>query len=296
MRLVETRWQESNQSTARYCLWEVDPGAYVESSVLHMSGRDVESVVCLPSSVGCSAGCAMCAMPQSFSPRPLLQSEFDAILSASLGYFRAENGFQVSFMGQGEPLLRPKGVFEFCNDLVRAYEGVLIGISTVGIPQGLRTLQRQPWMGSVKLQLSVHAWPSEKRLALVPAERQYPLQESLRLAREFYRRSGQRVCLNVVLLEGVNDTLHDAKLIASLAQPRETFYVKVSKYNPHDRAGFRASSEHVTREYCEALRRQGAEFHVFESLGTSIGAGCGQTKISVRSDLSATSRVNAKNP
>lgn len=197
---------------------------------------------------------------------------------------RLPPSFQVSFMGQGEPLVNRGNVFRFCSQLLAAYPSASVGISTVGIADGIRDLSEQRWATSVKLQLWLHAWPALKREPIVPAKRLYPIKDSLDESLAFWRATGARVCLNCVLLEGGNDSEQDAAAIAELAR-NGPFYAKVSSFNPFPGTALTPSSEAATRKFCDILRRNHVDVKRFHSIGTSVYAGCGQTALAARTAI-----------
>ena len=279
MKLLTCKKQIDGYSSATYLLWETSDHNLVESSILYIHGRSVPWVFCLPSSVGCRFGCRICAMPKENSPALLEKSQLQEIFEYSITTQRTEaEAFQVSFMGQGEPFLNTKNIFEFCSGLYKNFPCVTIGISTVGIADGIRALASEVWAKCVKLQLSLHCWPPEKREQIIPAERQYPVEKALFESIHFAKKWGRKCCLNCALLYGVNDSLEDAQHIAEIAA-NGPFYVKVSQFNPHSNCIFKPVSEEQVIRYCEIIAQNNIEVHQFRSIGTSIGAGCGQTKL-----------------
>ena len=278
MRLLSIKSETTRSSLAAYLLWRTIVGGLVESSTLYLPGRRIPWVVCMPSSVGCSMGCRICAMRQCASPRQLELHEFRYMLTCAREHFGIPAQYQVSFMGQGEPLLNTENVFQFCADLCKPNPLVVLGISTVGISAAIRALASQQWASRVKLQLSLHCWPSGKRERIIPAERKHPIARAISEGAYFADRSGNPCCLNVALLQGVNDSREDADNIAKCAQ-LGSFYVKVSDFNPHSSASFLPSSEVRAERFCRALRERGVCVHRFKSIGTSLGAGCGQTRL-----------------
>ncbi|MFH0814895.1 MAG: hypothetical protein V1902_02330 [Candidatus Falkowbacteria bacterium] len=169
-----------------------------------------------------------------------------------------------------------QGVFGFCDWLSSAFPQAVIGLSSVGVPVGLRWLREQPWVERLRLQLSMHAMPGTRRERIIPCERTYPIMESVREASALSASTGHPVCLNCVLMNGINDTEEDANGIADVAVSGQ-FYVKVSSLNRTVRSsGGLAPSCQVDR-YCNVLERRGVPYKIFESLGVGIGAGCGQS-------------------
>lgn len=278
MKLVTSTSEKQGFSEAHYLLWETHTGEFVESSVLQIYGRSIQWVICLPSSVGCSLGCKICSMPVRTSPSDLSEDNLWDIFERSMDLVGEKSPFQVSFMGQGEPFLNIKNVFGFCEQLCQEHPRVIIGISTVGIASGIHELATKKWGERVKLQISLHAWPASKRKRIIPAEQFYPVEEALTESIFFAKRCGKQCCLNCVLLDRINDSRDDAQRLAQVAS-RGPFYVKISEFNPNKQCGYRPAPETRVREYCKVLKANNIEVHRFKSIGTSIGAGCGQTKL-----------------
>lgn len=291
MRLITSEKHTEGYSSATYLLWQTDSHDLVESSILYIHGRSVPLIFCLPSSVGCSIGCLMCAVPEDSSPRSLDGEELLRVFEYSRGQVEDKVKFQVSFMGQGEPLLNIQNIFKFCGYLYSEYPEATIGISTVGIAAGISALSDESWAHCVKLQISLHAWPPDRRKRIIPVENIYPAKHALSEAKRFGKRFKRQCALNCVLLDGINDSPDDAQQIAEVAADGP-FYVKVSNFNPHNNCTFRASNSRQMDKYCEVLRAHDIEVHRFRSIGTTIGAGCGQTRLT---HLEACSLNNVRN-
>lgn len=276
--LLQTESSAYGSNHATYMLWEVDENYLIESSVLYLADRDIPWVVCMPSSVGCPMGCRMCGMPTGI-PRFLTVDDLWLIMDASIKLLDSLDRFQVSFMGQGEPLLPGSNVTSFCSSLSTSFPGIAIGISTVGIAEGIYTLAKQPWGPIVRLQVSLHALPASKRMRIVPAESSYPVEEAIEASRQFSDSFGIDCCLNCVLLDGFNDKKEDAIAVGRVSG-QGNFYVKVASLNEFDGTGFRSSPDSRVREYCETVRSMGVEAKAFHSIGSALGVGCGQTRLS----------------
>ena len=266
------------RSQATYLLWKTADGARVESSVLFISRRSTPWVICLPSTVACPFGCRMCAMPASKNARLLLAHKLVHIIQTSLEYSDITRGFQVSFMGQREPFINIENVFDACKWISDRFPDVEIGVSTVGLAHGIRELGRQKWAERVNLQISLHSWPGTKRREIIPAESDYPVEESILEAARLGRRLGKESCLNITLLKGINDSPIDALSIEDCAMSGP-FYVKLSKYNPHSQRPFEAVSSTSEDEFYRILLSKWVKAKRFLSLGTSIEVGYGQTRI-----------------
>lgn len=266
--------QDRGSYAARFT-WGRLGGRCVDSSLFFIKGREPSWVLCLPSTEGCRMGCAFCQVPRDGGARPISDGDLWHICEVMMESVPRRSRFQVSFMGQGEPFTNTVDVLSFCSELARRYPLAPIGISTVGIAEGIRELSDARWAVRVKLQVSVHQLPARKRETLVPAERVYPIEAAIGAAAQFARATQSRVCLNFVPLERTNTSAETAKLLAEMATP-DRFYVKLSELNPCAGSRFTPASPARVAAFRSVLEQHGAEVHGFRSIGTQLGIGCGQ--------------------
>jgi len=71
---------------------------------------------------------------------------------------------------------------------------------------------------NVNIALSLNATTDQVRDQLMPINRKYPIQVLLNTARRIYtnERSGQKLFVEYVMLDGVNDSIEDAKRLHML--------------------------------------------------------------------------------
>ena len=127
--------------------------------------------------------------------------------------------YNIVFMGMGEPLNNTDRVFEsvrLLNDPERLGIGARhITVSTSGVVPGIdRMIDELP---QVNLAISLHAADDPLRDELVPLNRKWPLEMLLAAGRRFAARTGRRVSLEYVMIDGVNDSLEQAERLAALA-------------------------------------------------------------------------------
>ena len=213
----------------------------VESVLIPMIGRTRERAhtLCVSSQVGCAMGCTFCQTAQmglvrSLTTREIVAQWFAAthVLTKPDPESRVSN---IVFMGMGEPMDNLDsviGAIEILTDR-RGPELSMskITVSTVGRIDGIRRLAqrvRQTGWHRLGLAISLNAPSDEIRSSIMPVNRAMPmraLREEL-LAWPFF--GGAHLCLEYVLIPGVNDSpLHAAQLAAfvngeeSLAKARD---------------------------------------------------------------------------
>jgi len=278
MRIIKEEKIEEGASRAIYLLWKAQDNSLVESSVLYIHERPIQWVICLPSSLGCQMGCSICAIPKKMNPRNLSFSELNKMFSLSLELIDTSGQFQVSFMGQGEPFLNIGNIFQFCSLACSQYHNLMIGFSTVGIANGIRELSFKDWASKVKLQISLHAWPPSKRIKIIPAEKKYPIKHSIDESILFAKKVGKKVFLSYAVFQDFNDSESDAFKIARLALSG-SFCIKVCEFNPVPCCKYKPSYDENIIKFCKILQSEGIDYYRFRSIGTSIGVGCGQTRM-----------------
>jgi len=190
------------------------------------SNGDVESVLipdrdrvtyCISSQAGCPVKCPFCATGYGGFQGQLGAAEIvDQVVQ-----MRSKSGqppTNIVFMGMGEPLLNFDAVYralEIFTDSRQLNVGSRrITVSTVGVPDRIRELQRR--FPQIKLAISLHAARDELRDELVPLNRQYPLDRLIGVLRETTRRTGRTVTVEYVILPGVNDSDRDIREIVRL--------------------------------------------------------------------------------
>src|SRR3990170_3775612 len=89
-----------------------------------------------------------------------------------------------------------------------------ITLSTVGLLPALERLAREPVMPN--LAISLHAPTDELRGELVPINKKYGVKDIIDACKRFPLKRRSRITFEYVLLAGVNDSLDDARRLATL--------------------------------------------------------------------------------
>jgi 23S rRNA (adenine2503-C2)-methyltransferase len=262
----------SKDGTRKY-LWQFMDGGRVESVLLDHANH---TTACVSSQVGCPLACAFCATGQAGYKRDLTSGEILAqflLMEQRLG--RDVNN--VVFMGMGEPLLNTKNLFRSIQALnhpkMRNLGGRHITVSTSGVVPGIRDLA--DFEVPVRLSVSLHAPNDALRDKLMPINRRYPLGALVDSLRYYRQRSGERITVEYVLIDGVNDDPALAFEMAALLDGLGV-YVNVIPYNPIQAASFKRSPDPQVKAFCAALTELSIEFEVRREKGMDIMAACGQ--------------------
>lgn len=259
-------------------------------------GRTVESVLmpdyhpdraagCLSSQVGCAMGCDFCATTQTGFERNLTAGE---IVEQFIRLRREAQSAgrtlrTIVFMGMGEPMLNLRNVLTAIQRIAGPALGGLgwrqVTVSTVGIVPGIEALREAD--PGVHLAISLHAPDDATRADLLPAGRRFDVQEVLAAASRYQETSGRTTTIQYCLLDGVNDSLAQARDLARLLHGWR-MHVNLLRYNPtglslRGRSYLPSSPEH-TEAFLAELRAHGAVAHLRRARGPDIDAACGQLR------------------
>ena len=250
-------------------------------------GRRVECVsmragrgltFCLSSQVGCALRCPYCATGRMGLQRNLEAGEVVAQAMVMGDFHRWEDeGFNLVLMGMGEPLANYAAVLEAVR-ILHDPQGLNAGarritVSTAGlVPQILRLAEENLALG---LALSLHATTDELRDQLVPVNRRWPLAQLLPAVQAYGLRTGRRVSLEYVLLDGVNDSPADADRLAAIASDLPS-KINLIPYNPVPGLPYRRPSPEAVQAFAERLYPRAPAVTVRRTQGGEIGAACGQ--------------------
>ncbi len=260
--------------TRKYLFLLAD-GNMVESVWMHY--RHGNSV-CISSQVGCRMGCRFCASTLDGLARNLTAAE----MLDQVYRIQAQTQERVSnivIMGSGEPMDNYGNVIRFIH-MISDGHGLHISqrnitVSTCGIVPGIRKLAREGLQ--VTLALSLHAPSDEVRRKLMPVARRYPLAEVLDACMEYYHATGRRLTFEYSLVRGVNDSLGDAKRLASLIGGMHG-HVNLIPVNPIRERDYVQSGQRETMAFKACLERGGVTVTVRREMGRDIHGACGQLR------------------
>jgi 23S rRNA (adenine2503-C2)-methyltransferase len=257
-------------------LTRLDDGQLVESVSIPEGAR---RTLCLSSQVGCAVACRFCASGQEGVVRNLSSGE---ILEQILVAREAEPDRPLTnyvFMGSGEPTHNLKSVLAAIT-VMNHPDGMGIGarritVSTVGHPAALEALAQVDI--PFELALSVHAPTDEAREALMPGLGRSDLAATLQAARTRFQRTGRRLTVEVVVMEGVNDGEADARAFARLLAGTPAL-VNLIPWNPVDGLDLRTPDPARVAALASTLRRAGVSVTVRRPRGRDVGVACGQLR------------------
>ena len=242
---------------------------------------DEKYVVCISSQVGCALACDFCATGRMGFQRNLETWEMvEQVLAIRGEADRPVRG--AVFMGMGEPLLNYENATRaariLCHPAGLSISGRAITFSTAGWVPGIRRYLKEglPY----RLAFSITSAIPEKRAAVLPVEKTWPLPVLVDEIRQYALVRKERAMLAYVAIKGFNTGREDAE---ALARTFEGVPVKIDlidvtdptgKYEPPD-----AEELSRFRDYLQVVRAPIARRY---SGGKEIGAACGTLEASQR--------------
>lgn len=242
--------------------------------------EDDRGTLCISSQVGCAMDCSFCATGKQGFNRNLTSAEIIAqvfIAQRALAAPRAITN--VVLMGMGEPLANYKHVLPVLRILLDDFGYGLskrrVTVSTSGLVPNLDKLSSDC---DVALAVSLHAPNDALRNELVPINQVHPLSELMAACRRYIAnkdRSHAHITFEYVMLDGVNDSLQQARELAALVRDIPC-KVNLIPFNSFHGTQYRRSPQMAIDRFGEYLWRQGIVTITRRTRGEDIDAACGQ--------------------
>jgi 23S rRNA (adenine2503-C2)-methyltransferase len=270
---------QSNDGETRKTLFELPDKRAIETVLMRYSNR---RTLCISTQAGCAMGCVFCATGQMGFRRNLTSGE---IIEQVLFYARqlqtiGERVTNVVVMGMGEPFHNYDATMQAIDRMNRP-DGFNFGarrftISTVGLVPAIRRFAEEK--RQVNLAVSLHAANDDLRSSLLPINRKYPLDMLIQACREYVDHTHRRITFEWALIQGVNDTLDQAKELCSRLEGL-LCHVNVIPLNPTKRYTGLASTKKQAQIFKSELEKYGVPCTIRLRRGIDIQAGCGQLAI-----------------
>ncbi len=275
---------QGSHDTTRKLLWHLRSGDYIESVLIPASldlfgERSDRLTLCVSTQVGCAYGCKFCASGLEGWKRNLTAGEIVAqiIETERATKTRINN---LVFMGMGDPLANYANLMKALT-IINSHWGVNIGarhitVSTSGLAPQIRELADQPLQ--IRLALSLHGATDEVRQQIMPVNKKYPLAELLDACADYQAKKRKMMTLEYILIEGVNDSMEQAALLAKHAR-RLHAKVNLIPYNTVEGLEWKRPSDHVIDRFAAILVAAKITVTVRHEKGHDIDAACGQLRL-----------------
>lgn len=281
MRLPEILERHPSEDGSTKVVLGLTDGERIEAVHMPREVKNPRVTLCISSQVGCAMGCAFCATGAMGIKRNLSSGEIVGQVLTLLRELGPENPHQITlvFMGMGEPLHNLENVHRAIR-VFNQERGLNIStrrmtISTSGLVSGIRKLaimHPRPWLA-----ISLNATTDEARNALMPVNRRWDLAELRSALDEWNPGPKEKLTIEYVCMEGVNDTPEDAKRLAKwMGEFKAGHNLNLIRMNEHDAASFKEPGEERLNAFVAALKSLGCFVTVRKSRGRDVQGACGQ--------------------
>ncbi|MCF6147553.1 MAG: 23S rRNA (adenine(2503)-C(2))-methyltransferase RlmN [Candidatus Kuenenia sp.] len=270
----------SKDKTEKFLL-RLPDNNFIECVLLRDGKRNT---VCVSTQVGCAMDCKFCASGILGLKRSLNTGEIiEQILHIKNHLPSNEHITNIVFMGIGEPLANYENVIKALR-IINADWGLGIGarnitISTVGVIDGIRRLSREGL--KVNLAISLHAPNDAIRNIIVPSNKKTGLRNIIAVAREYFNATRRDICFEYTIIEGINDSKQDAKLLAQTLKGVQC-NINILPLNPVKEYNLTPPSPEAVEAFCSILRNHGIVATVRQKKGNNVNAACGQLRLRIQ--------------
>jgi 23S rRNA (adenine2503-C2)-methyltransferase len=275
---------QGSADTTRKFLFRLHDGRYVESVLIPANpalyGETSDRrTLCVSSQVGCAYGCRFCASGLAGFTRQLDPSEIagQVLAAEQLSGERVDN---LVFMGMGEPLANLDHLLEAIS-LITGPETLHLGarhltISTSGLVPQIRRLAEHPQQ--VRLAISLHGATDEVRGRIMPINKKWGIAALFDSLNYWNSRKNRKLTLEYILIDGVNDALEQAAILARLARGIRA-KVNLIPYNTVEGLDWNRPDDTRCRAFRDILRNSGIPATLRLEKGHDIDAACGQLRL-----------------
>ena len=249
-------------------------GGRLEDSAVEavMIPDDERKTLCVSSQAGCKMGCRFCMTGRQGFHGNLTAAQ---VLNQFISVDESHELTNAVFMGMGEPLDNYVEVMRAIRVLTAdwgfAWSPKRITLSSIGV---LPNLERYLEDCRCHLAISVHNPFPEERLEMMPVQKAYPVQDVVRLLRQYDFSGQRRVSFEYTMFSGFNDDKRHADALIRLFTGIEC-RVNLIRFHKIPDFPYDTSSDAVMERFRDRLSAHGITCTIRSSRGEDILAACG---------------------
>jgi len=235
---------------------------------------------CISSQVGCSFSCKFCATGQMKRIRNIMSYEIFDQVSLIINESKKEYNKSITnivYMGMGEPLVNYQNVVDSVKYIINK-DGLNISskritLSTVGVSKMIRKLADEEL--KINLAVSLHSANNVKRTKIMDINSVNDLDDLKNALIYFFNKTKIKITYEYIMLKDFNDTKKDALDLIKFCKiiPSK---VNLIEFNTVKKTNFMKSSDTITKEFIEILKKEKIIVNLRKSRGEDVNAACGQ--------------------
>lgn len=258
----------STDGTNKYLFKTVD-GHLIESVMIPEADR---ATLCVSAQVGCKMNCQFCMTGRMGFKAQLSAQE---ILNQIMSIPESEELTNIVFMGMGEPMDNIDEVMRALDILTSedgfAWSPKRITVSTIGVHTNLvRFLEES----KCHLAVSLHSPFHDQRLSWMPSEKAWPIEDTIKMLRNFDFSKQRRLSFEYILFKGLNDTPTHANKLLALLRGLDC-RVNLIRFHTIPETPFQTPDEMTVQNFADYLNEKGLKTTIRKSRGEDIQAACG---------------------
>lgn len=230
------------------------------------------ATLCVSSQMGCKMNCLFCMTGKQGFNGNLSPNE---ILNQIQSVPETDLLTNLVFMGMGEPLDNPDGLFKVLEILTAewgyAWSPKRITVSTIG---QMKNLSRFLDESNCHLAVSLHSPFPDERLEIMPVEKAWPMYDLLDLLKQYDFSKQRRLSFEYIMFSGFNDTKRHAQELVRLLKGTSC-RVNLIRFHAIPNVDLKTSNESSMEYFRDYLTDHGITCTIRSSRGEDIFAACG---------------------
>ncbi len=260
--------QASSDGTKKY-LFPCHTGSAIEAVMIPDADR---ATICVSSQAGCKMGCRFCMTGRQGFKGNLETAE---IISQFISIDESDALTNAVFMGMGEPLDNLDNVLAAIEILTAdwgfAWSPKRITLSSIGVMPALKRFLDET---KVHLAISLHDPFPQERLALMPMQKAFPIEEVIKLIKRYDFTGQRRVSFEYTMFNRVNDTKQHADALVRMLRGLEC-RINLIRFHAIPDSDLSPSPMFIIEQFRDRINSSGITATIRASRGEDILAACG---------------------
>ncbi len=268
----------SNDQTKKYYFSVSDAdGPHIEACLLKLPRYGY--IICVSSQIGCAQNCKFCAAHKSGFIRDLTSDEIEEQVQLIIddNLYLRETGFQVTYMGSGEPLSNYKNVFKSIDNIRQKYSKLeKVNVSTTCptvSAECFNTINWNKYKDFLHFQYSLHFTEDTERFKYL-CPRLLNISDAINFLNKISLEINDVYKINYIPFDNLNDDFESAKNLTAIMSTAQNAVLKISRMCTILDSTLSPSNSFET--FIAQVRQLVDNVEVFCSDGTDVNAGCGQ--------------------